>query len=107
MHQGQLIGSQYYQDKLVFLRRLITHIRSLTANGFRVILGGDINIMPTDADLYNPDHPDWAVNAMVSPTERELFQDILDIGLHDIVAERLPHRPYTRWQNYRSASDRK
>ena len=107
MHQGQLIGSQYYQDKLVFLRRLITHIRSLTANGFRVILGGDINIMPTDADLYNPDHPDWAVNAMVSPTERQLFQDILDIGFHDIVAERLPHRPYTRWQHYRSASDRK
>ena len=62
--------------------------------------------MPTNADLYNPDHPEWALNAMVSQTERQLFQDILNLGFHDIVAEQLPHRPYTRWQHYRTASDR-
>jgi exodeoxyribonuclease-3 len=106
IHQGQLVGSPFYQDKLIFLRCLLKHLRSLTADGFRVILGGDINIMPTDADLYNPDHPEWALNAMVSPTERQLFTDIPNLGFHDIVAERLPHRPYTRWQHYRTASDR-
>jgi exodeoxyribonuclease-3 len=63
--------------------------------------------MPTDADLYNPDHPDWATHAMVSHRERQLFQSILDLGFHDIVAEKLPHRPYTRWQHYQSAQDRK
>jgi exodeoxyribonuclease-3 len=107
IHQGQLIDSTYYMDKLNFLKTLIAHVTELMKSGFTVILGGDFNIMPTDADLYNPDHPDWATHAMVSHRERQLFQSILDLGFHDIVAEKLPHRPYTRWQHYQSAQDRK
>ena len=53
--------------------------------------------MPTEDDLYNPQHP---------VPERNLFNDILRLGLHDIVVERLQHRPYTRWAQYNSAKDK-
>ena len=62
--------------------------------------------MPTEDDLYNPLHPEWEIMAMVSIPERNLFQSILNIGFHDIVAERLQHRPFTRWANYHTAKDR-
>ena len=38
--------------------------------------------------------------------ERNLFNAILNMGFHDIVAERLPHRPFTRWAHYGTAKDR-
>ena len=106
VHQGQRIGSSYYNDKLTYLTALIKHIQALKDRSYIVILGGDINIMPTEDDLYNPLHPEWEVMAMVSIPERNLFNAILNMGFHDIVAERLPHRPFTRWAHYGTAKDR-
>jgi exodeoxyribonuclease-3 len=106
VHQGQRIGSSYYNDKLKYLQSLINHIRALKDRSYIVIIGGDINIMPTEDDLYNPQHPEWAVMAMISVPERNLFNSILRLGFHDIVAERLQHRPYTRWAHYNSAKDK-
>ena len=109
IHQGQLIDSIPYRAKLVFLRALITHIDNLH-HSFptqRIIIGGDFNIIPTEADLYNPNHPDWATHAMCSHRERQLYEAILRLGYEDIIAERLPHRPFTHWIYYRSATDRR
>jgi exodeoxyribonuclease III len=89
IHQGQRIGSTYYNDKLAYLKSLIQHVQALKDRSYTVILGGDMNIMPTEDDLYNPLHPEWEIMAMVSIPERNLFQSILNIGFHDIVAERL------------------
>jgi exodeoxyribonuclease-3 len=86
---------------------LISHIDSLRISfpTQRVIVGGDFDIIPTDADLSNPDHPDWETHAMCSHRERQLYEDFLRLGYEDIVAQRLPHRPYTHWIYYRSATD--
>ena len=102
----QRIGSTYYNDKLQYLQALIRHICALKDRSYIVIVGGDINIMSTEDDLYNPLHPEWAIMAMISVPERNLFNEILRLGFHDIVAERLPHRPYTRWAHYSSAKDK-
>ena len=109
VHQGQLIDSTPYRSKLIFLRALISHIDGLRISlpTQRVIIGGDFNIIPTDADLYNPDHPDWETHAMCSHKERQLYENILRLGYEDIVAQRLPHRPFTHWIYYRSATDRR
>ena len=96
VHQGQRIGATYYNDKLQYLQALIQHIRALKDRSYIVIVGGDINIMPTEDDLYNPLHSEWNIMAMISVPERNLFNEILRLGFHDVVAERLPHRPYTR-----------
>jgi exonuclease III len=55
--------------------------------------------MPTEDDLYNPLHPEWAIMAMVSTPERNLFQSILNIGFHDIVADY--HTAKDRQQGFR------
>ena len=67
IHQGQLIGSTAYTDKLTYMQRLITHVYQLIQTGHVVFMAGDFNIMPHDHDLYNPDYPEWSKWAMISP----------------------------------------
>ena len=60
IHQGQLIDSTAYNNKLTYMKQLTQHVRQLIHDGYVVFLAGDFNIMPHDHDLYNPEHPEWA-----------------------------------------------
>ena len=59
IYQGRQIDSTPYHAKPALLRALLSHIDGLRISfpTQRVLIGGDSNIIPTDADLYNPDHP--------------------------------------------------
>ena len=51
---GRVVGSDHYEYKLSWLERLGAHVDAVTGRGDAVIVAGDFNIAPTDADVYDP-----------------------------------------------------
>lgn len=107
--QGVLIGCLYlpngnpqpgpkFDYKLAWFERLIAHAASLIATGLPVILAGDYNVVPTDADIY-PSRS-WGKNALLQPAPRAAFRRLLAQGWTDALeAARTPETPvpYTFW----------
>lgn len=94
---GRTPGSEHYQYKLAWLAAL----RDVIAAGpDTAIVCGDINIAPTDADVFDPDA--YAGQTHVTPPERAALADLQAVGLHDVVRDRWPsERVFTYW-DYRA-----
>ena len=61
---------------------------------------GDMNIAPTDDDVFDPDA--YVGQTHVTPPEREALADLQSLGLHDVVRDRWPdERVFTYW-DYRA-----
>ena len=64
------------------------------------IVCGDMNIAPTDADVFDPDA--YVGQTHVTAPEREALAELQALGLHDVVRERWPdERVFTYW-DYRA-----
>jgi exodeoxyribonuclease-3 len=94
---GRTPDSDHYQYKLAWLGAL----RDLVAAGpDAVIVAGDINIAPADADVFDPDA--FAGQTHVTAPERAALTDLQSAGLHDVVRDRWPDkRVYSYW-DYRA-----
>jgi exodeoxyribonuclease-3 len=109
--RGVLVGCLYLPNgnpqpgpkfayKLAWFERLITHARGLYDSGHPVVLAGDYNVVPTDADIYNP--RSWLKNALLQPQSRACYQRLLAQGWVDAIRARLPEqRIYTFWDYFR------
>ncbi len=84
-----------FEYKLAWFERLITHAASLYASGLPVVLAGDYNVVPTDADIYST--RSWKRDALLQPQSRAAFERLLQQGWTDALAERHPPRLYTFW----------
>jgi exodeoxyribonuclease-3 len=105
--QGILIGCIYlpngnpqpgpkFSYKLAWFERLKVHAAELHAAGLPVVLAGDFNVVPTDADIYRS--KSWAKNALLQPESRRAFRQLLDQGWTDAIRARYPAGPvYTFW----------
>jgi len=105
--QGVLIGCLYapngnphpgpkFAYKLAWLSRLADHAAALLAANVPVILAGDFNVVPTDADIYAT--TSWAGNALLQPSSREAFARLLDQGWTDAIRAKHPSGAiYTFW----------
>src|SRR5262245_48103423 len=51
--------------KLAWLGRLVAHAAELSAAGVPVVLAGDLNVVPTDRDIYPT--KSWAKDALLQP----------------------------------------
>ena len=51
---GRVVGSDHYAYKLSWLERLGAHVDAVVEPGAAVIVAGDFNVAPTDADVYDP-----------------------------------------------------
>ncbi len=89
---GVLIGCLYlpngnprpgpkFNYKLAWFERLIAHAAALRATGAPVILAGDYNVVPTEADIYQPHR--WKDDALLQPEVRAAFQRLLADGWTD------------------------
>ena len=67
--------------KLAWFDRLIAHAAELMAAGVPVVLAGDYNVVPTEADIW-PGHHEQA-NALLQPETRAAYQRLLDQGWTD------------------------
>jgi exodeoxyribonuclease-3 len=94
---GREPDSDHYHYKL----RWLAALREVVRTGPEVaILCGDMNIAPTDADVFDP--AAYAGQTHVTPPEREALADLLAVGLRDVVRDRWPaERVFTYW-DYRA-----
>jgi exodeoxyribonuclease III len=90
-----------FKYKLAWMKRLLAHAAELYALDAPVVLTGDFNVVPTDADIYPT--KSYAKNALLQPEARALFRRILDQGWIDAIRTKHPDAPmYTFWDYKRS-----
>ena len=90
-----------FDYKLDWFRCFNAHAAKLFACGLPVVLAGDYNVVPTDADIYNP--ASWRDDALLQPQSREAFGQLLEQGWTDAVRACHPDRvPYTFWTYWRN-----
>ena len=94
---GREPDSDHYEYKLAWLAALR---EVLAAGPASTIVCGDVNIAPTDDDVFDPDA--YIGQTHVTPREREALAAIQALGLHDVVRDRWPNeRVFTYW-DYRA-----
>ena len=85
-----------FDYKLAWFERLIAHAAELWGSGLPVVLAGDFNVVPTDADIY--DTRSWVDNALLRPESRTAFARLLAQGWTDAVRALHPSAPmYSFW----------
>jgi exodeoxyribonuclease-3 len=94
---GRTPGSEHYQYKLQWLASL----REMVAAGAETtIVCGDMNIAPTDDDVFDPEA--YLGQTHVTVPERTALAELQALGLHDVVRDRWPsERVFTYW-DYRA-----
>ena len=94
-----------FDYKLAWMRRLAAHASSLYSSGVPVVLAGDFNVVPTEADIYPT--TSYRDNALVQPESRAAFRVLLDQGWIDAIRLRHPAETiYTFWDYMRKRWER-
>jgi exodeoxyribonuclease-3 len=93
---GREPGSEHYEYKLAWLAAL----RDVVAAGSEAVVCGDVNIAPTDEDVFDPEA--YAGQTHVTAPERAALAELQALGLRDVVRDRWPNeRIFTYW-DYRA-----
>lgn len=113
---GTIIGGLYlpngnprpgpkFDYKLAWFEKLIAHAATLLESGLPVVLAGDFNVMPTEADVYKPKR--WIDDALFAPEVRALYARLLEQGWTDSLRALHPDETiYTFWDYFRNAYGR-
>jgi exodeoxyribonuclease III len=94
---GRVPGSDHYQYKLDWLAALA---QDLSTGPDNAVVCGDMNIAPTDEDVFDPEA--YIGQTHVTAPEREALGQLQALGLRDVVRDRWPgKRVFTYW-DYRA-----
>jgi exodeoxyribonuclease III len=94
---GREPNSDHYEYKLKWLASL----RGAVAAGpDAVMVCGDMNIAPTDADVFDP--AAYEGHTHVTPSEREALAELEAVGLRDVVRDRWPEERVFSYWDYRA-----
>jgi exodeoxyribonuclease-3 len=94
-----------FDYKLAWFERLIAHARELFGSPQPVVICGDFNVVPTDADIYNP--AGWRKDALLQPQTRDAYRRLLEQGWVDAIRALHPQeRIYTFWDYFRNHWER-
>ena len=94
---GRSPDSEHYRYKLAWLKALR---ETIGANPQATIVCGDMNIAPSDIDVFDPGA--YAGQTHVTPPERRALAELQALGLRDVVRDRWPNeRVFTYW-DYRA-----
>ena len=94
---GRTPGSDHYAYKLKWLEALTAMV---SAHPAATLVCGDMNIAPTDDDVFDPDA--YAGQTHVTPPERAALAALEGVGLRDVVRERWPDRRVFTYWDYRA-----
>jgi len=102
---GQTIGSEKYAYKLRWLGALREYLGEELARHPQLVVTGDFNVAPTDADVHDP--LAWAGQVLCSEPERAAFRALLELGLQDSFTRfPAPEQRFT-WWDYRQGAFRR
>ncbi len=94
---GRSPGSEHYRYKLAWLAAL----RDMVAAGAEAtVVCGDVNIAPTDADVFDPDA--YVGQTHVTVRERAALAELQALGLRDVVRDRWPDERVFSYWDYRA-----
>lgn len=102
---GSEVGSDKYDYKLAWLASLRSFLQAEMQRHENVVVLGDFNIAPADADVHDPEK--WGDAILCSPLERQALNAILDLGLTDVFRKfDQPEKSFS-WWDYRAAGFRR
>jgi bifunctional non-homologous end joining protein LigD len=94
-----------FDYKMAWFERMRRRATELWKSGTPVVLMGDWNVVPTEADIYRPDT--WLDNALLQPEPRAAFLSILAEGWTDALGKAFPSGPpFTFWDYRRKRWER-
>lgn len=96
---GRELDHPQYRYKLDWLGHLRDELAAERASGAPLLVGGDFNVAPTDADIYDPRR--WRGRTHASPLERAAITALLELGLVDLLDRARGGRPAYTWWSYR------
>ena len=89
-----------FDFKLRWFERLHKHAVELLALEIPLILAGDYNVIPTDADIANPRA--MLDDALMQPESRAAFRRLAALGLTDALRARQPTGPLWTYWDYQA-----
>lgn len=102
---GSEVGSEKYAYKLNWLASLRRFLEAEMQAHENLVVLGDFNIAPADADVYDPEK--WGDAILCSPAERQALKELLDLGLSDVFRKfEHPEKTFS-WWDYRAAGFRR
>ena len=99
---GRALETPFYAAKLAWFERLRAWLESDADPHEALVLGGDLNVAPTDADVYDP--ADYMGTTHTSGPERAAFEALLEWGLVDAYRLRHPEPGRFTWWDYRAGN---
>lgn len=94
---GNPAPGEKFDYKLRWLKRLRRHAEKLLKSEDALVLGGDYNVIPTEADVHDP--AAWRDDALFRLESREGLRALMHLGLTDAFRALHPNakRAYTFW----------
>jgi exodeoxyribonuclease-3 len=99
---GRAVDSPFYQAKLAWYERLARWLAEAADPKEPLLLGGDFNVAPADADVWDPAACHGGTH--VSEPERRAFQRLCDWGLVDGYRALCPAPERYSWWDYRAGN---
>jgi len=99
---GNPIHTDKFAYKIAWMDRLAERARQLLAAEEMFVLGGDYNVIPTDADVFSP--AAFANDALTQPQSRQALRTLLNMGLTDAVRAFDPDGPCYTFYDYQAGA---
>jgi exodeoxyribonuclease III len=99
---GRALDTPFFRAKLAWFERLLRWLRETQDPAGALLIGGDFNVAPEDADVYDPAAYVGATH--VSPDERAAVAALRDWGLIDAYRLHHPEPGKFSWWDYRAGN---
>jgi exodeoxyribonuclease III len=99
---GRVVGSPFFTGKLAWYGRLLQWLRDNMAQAGALVVGGDMNIAPTPADVWDESAVHGGTH--VSAEERAAFAALLGAGLVDGYRVKRAEPNRFTWWDYRAGN---
>jgi len=97
---GRTPDSDHYHYKLAWLAALRDIVSADRPREAGVLVCGDMNIAPADADVFDP--AAYIGQTHVTPPERKALAALESVGLHDVVRDTWPDKRIFTYWDYRA-----
>ncbi|MGA3057614.1 MAG: exodeoxyribonuclease III [Candidatus Limnocylindrales bacterium] len=99
---GRALDTPFYRAKLAWFERLARWLRETCDPAQPLVIGGDFNVAPEDADVYDMAH--FVGSTHVSEPERAAVAALHDWGLVDAYRLHHPEPGKFSWWDYRAGN---